>query len=53
MAVDANEVFRRVEEAATSGSLDLSELKLTEVPPGVATLTELTELRLDGNHLDE
>jgi hypothetical protein len=53
MAVDADEAHRRVDEVAGSGrtTLDLSKLRLTELPPRVAELHNLTEPRLDENRL--
>src|SRR5262245_30750743 len=52
MPVEAHQVDHRIEEAKRSGKLDLSDLRLTEVPPQVADL-DLTELRLDGNQFIE
>ncbi|GAQ85689.1 hypothetical protein KFL_002490070 [Klebsormidium nitens] len=47
------EVRRRVGEAESSGKLDLSGLRLTELPSDVFDLTGLTELSLAGNCLAE
>jgi hypothetical protein len=39
------ETHRRIEEAESTGKLDLSGLRLAELPPGVFDLTRLSELR--------
>ncbi|MBD1886468.1 leucine-rich repeat domain-containing protein [Microcoleus vaginatus] len=46
---------QRIEQARREGArtLDLSEMKLTEVPEAIASLTQLQELDLDDNQLTE
>jgi hypothetical protein len=39
------ETHRRIEEAESTGKLDLSGLRLSELPPEVFDLTGLSELR--------
>jgi hypothetical protein len=51
MAVDC--VLRCLDEAGPSGVLDLSGLKLGELPPYVGALSHLRSLRLAGNGLGE
>lgn len=47
----ANRVQQRIAENGLSTSLDLSDMRLTEIPPEVCTLTHLTNLSLSDNRL--
>ena len=42
---------QRIAEASVSAILDLSGLKLESVPESIGQLSQLTELRLDGNQV--
>jgi len=46
-------ITQRINQAATSGKLDLCELQLTTVPPAIVELTKLEELYLDSNQIAE
>jgi small GTP-binding protein len=46
-------ITQRINQAATSGKLDLCEQQLTTFPPTVIELTNLEELYLDSNQLAE